>query len=324
MRRVLHGVRISVEPGLSADLCRALLDALAAGDPGQPADLTISISPSERPVPQDAGGRPILFHGLLRGRDLGGAVRLTDGASAVEISGDGRAISGVVHAPRAGERPFDHVLLAVAVAVALRSHGLFHVHAATLLAPDGAAVLVPGAGGSGKTTLALALALGGFTACGDDLCFLSRRAGTPAVVPVPRAFHVAERTARAFPALAARLGAAVPSGKRELDLRRALPGTRPAPPSLPLPAALLFPSVAGAPATAVRPRPPEEAFDALLDASALAVVDAMPGAAEHVALLGEVVRAGRALDVALGEDLLAAPARVAGRIAAAIAAPGVG
>lgn len=322
MRRVLHGVRISVEPGLSADLCRALLDALAPGDPGQPADLSISVSASERPVPQDAGGRPILFHGLLRGRDLGGAVRITDGASAVEISADGRAISGVVHAPRSGERPFDHVLLAVAVAIALRSHGLFHVHAATLLAPDGAAVLVPGAGGSGKTTLALALALGGFTACGDDLCFLSGRGGIPAVVPVPRAFHVAERTARAFPALAARLGAAVPSGKRELDLRRALPGTRPA--SLPLPAALLFPAVAGAPDTAVRPRSPEEAFDALLDSSALAVVDAMPRAAEHVALLGEVVRAGRALDVALGEDLLAAPARVAERIAAAVAAHAVG
>lgn len=317
MRRVLHGVRLAVAPGLSVDLCRALLDALAPGDPADPADVTISISASERPVPADAGGRPIFFHGLLRGRDVGGAVRITDGTSAVEISADGRAISGLVHVSGAGERTFDHVLLAVAVAVALRSHGLYHVHAATLVAPGGAVVLVPGAGGAGKTTLALALAERGFVAWGDDLCFLTRRGGAPAVVPVPRAFHVATRTAEAFPRLAAALGAPVPSGKRALDLRGTLPARRP--PSLPLPATLLFPAVADGPRTAITPRTPEAAFDALLDSSALAVVDAMPGAAEHVALLGDVVRGARALDVALGEDLLSDPGGVAAALAAAVA-----
>jgi hypothetical protein len=318
VRRVLHGVRIAVEPGLSADLCRALLDALPPDGADGPPDVSISVRASEHRVRHDAAGRPILFHGLLHGREVGGAVRLTDGASAVEISCDGRAITGLVHAPAGDERPFDHVLLVVALAVALRSHGLYHVHAALLVAPDGATVLVPGSGGAGKTTLALALASRGFSPRGDDVCFLTRRGGAPAVVPVPRTFHVAERTARAFPGLARHLGAPVPSGKRELDLRRALPGPRSS--ALPLPSALLFPSVAGAPRTVVSPRSPEAAFEGLLDSSALAMVDAMPGAKEHVALLGEVVRGGRALDVILGEDLLADPARVAGAVAAALAA----
>lgn len=319
MRRVLHGVRIGVEPGLSADLCRALLDALAPGDPAEPADVTISIRASARPVPADARGRPIFFHGVLRGRDLGDAVRITDGTSAIEVSADGRAISGLVHVPGADARTFDHVLLAVGVAVALRSHGLYHLHAASLVAPDGAVVLVPGSGGAGKTTLALALAQQGHVAWGDDLCFLTARGGAPAVVPVPRAFHVSDQTARAFPALAARLGAPVASGKRALDLRVALPGQRPA--SLPLPAVLLFPAVAGGPRTSLRPRSPEAAFDGLLESSALAVVDAMAGAAEHLALLGEVVRGARALEVALGADLLADPPGAAARVAAALATP---
>jgi hypothetical protein len=318
VRRVLHGVRIAVEPGLSADLCRALLDALPPDGADGPPDVSISVRASERPVPHLDAGRPILFHGLLRGRELGGGVRLTDGTSAVEISGDGSAITGLVHAPASGERPFDHVLLVVALAVALRSHGLYHVHAATLVGPDGSTVLVPGSGGAGKTTLALALAAGGFVPCGDDVCFLTRRGGAAAVVPVPRAFHVAVRTARAFPQLARWLGVPVPSGKRELDLRGAFQGVRPA--TLSLPGALLFPAVAGGPRTDVAPRNPEAAFVGLLDSSALAVVDAMPGAAEHVALLGEIVRGGRSLDVTLGEDLLADPAQVAGRVAAALGA----
>lgn len=319
MRRVLHGVRIAAAPGLSADVCRALLEAAAPGDAADPADVTVSVRASRRPVPPDPRGRPILFHGVLRGREVDGAVRLTDGTSAVEVSADGRTITGTVHLPDGGARPFDHVLLAVAFAVALRSHGLFHVHAATLVAPGGAVVLVPGSGGAGKTTLALALAARGFTACGDDLCFLTRRGGAPAVVPVPRPFHVAEGTARAFPALAPLLGAPVPSGKRELDPRRALPGPRPG--ALPLPSGLLFPSVAAAARTEVRRRSPEEAFDGLLESSALAVVDAMAGAAEHLALLGELVRGARALDVALGADLLADPPGAAARVAAALATP---
>lgn len=317
MRRRLHGVRIAAAPGLSEDLCRALLDGLEPDDGAAPPDLTIAVDESDRPVPADAGGRPLFFQGELRAFALGGAVRIADGASAVEISADGRRLTGAVHAPPGGERVFDHVLLAVALAVALRSHRLYHLHAATLRAPGGATVLVPGGGGAGKTTLTLALAARGFAPVGDDLCFLRREGDAPVLVPVPRAFHVAERTARAFPELAPLLGGAVPSGKRELDPRRAFPGPRPA--ALPAPAAVLFPRVAAG-ETAVAPRAPEAAFEALLESSALVVVDGLPGAREHLALLGDLVRGARSLDVLLGEDLLADPGRVGGAVAAAIGA----
>jgi hypothetical protein len=302
VRRVLQGVQIAAAPGLAEDLCRSLLGALEPGDPGEPPDLVITARPSEAPVPPAPGGRPIFFHGVLRGSEHAGAVRVTDGSSSVEISADGRAIDGTVHVAARGERPFDHVLLAVALAIALRSRGLYHLHAAALVAPGGGVVLVPGAGGAGKTTLALALAARGFAPIADDLCFLTRRGGAPAIVPVRRAFHVAERTAEAFPALAPLLGAPVPSGKRELDPVRAFGA--PPPGRLGLPATLLFPEVTGGPRTMVAPMEPEAAFDALLASSALVVVDAMPGAAEHLALLGEVLRSACALRVQLAEDLL--------------------
>jgi hypothetical protein len=317
MRRLLHGVRIEVAPGLSEDLCRALLAALAPGDAGAPPDLVVSVEESRRPVPQDGGGRPIFVHGVLRGWARGGAIRLADGASAVEIAPDGRRISGAIHVEPGAGRPSDRGLLALALAVALRSHGLYHLHAAALASREGATVLVPGTGGSGKTTLALALASAGYTPACDDVCFLARDGGAAVVVPVPRAFHVGEQTARAFPGVAAHLGAAVASGKRELDPRRAL-GIQP-PARLAPPAALLFPSIAGAPRTATAPRAPEEAFEGLLASSALVVVDGMPGAREHLALLGELVRGAVALDVTLGDDVLAEPGRVARAVDAAAA-----
>lgn len=313
---MIHGVRLAVEPGLSEALCRALLAALPPGDPGEPPDLVVSIAESASPVPQDVGGRLILQHGNLRGWARDGAVRVGDGSSAVEISADGRRITGAVHVAAGGERPFDHVLLAFAVAVALRSHGLYHLHAAALGSPGGATVLVPGEGGAGKTTLALALATAGFTPACDDLCFLARGADGPVVVPVPRAFHVAARTAAAFPDLAPHLGAPVPSGKRAVDPLRALGVAGAA--ALPRPAALLFPAVGAAPRTVLSPRAPEETFDALLAASALVTVDGMPGAREHLGLLGALVRSARALDVRLGEDVLRDPGRVAAAVAAAL------
>lgn len=315
MRRRLHGVRITAAPGPSEELFRALLDLLAPDGGDGPPDLEIAVGASERPVPAEAGGRGIFVHGSLRGWEQDGAVRVADGASAVVISADGRRLTGAVYAPAGGVRFFEHELLAMAVAIALRSHGLYHVHGATLVAPDGTAVLVPGAGGAGKTTLTLALAAAGFTPVSDDLCFLARSGGAPVLVPVPRAFHVAERTARAFPALGPLLGGPVASGKRELDPRRAFPGARPV--TLPSPAALLFPRVGG-PESTVGARPAEEAFEAFLGSSALGVVDAMPGAREHLALLGEILRGARALDVRLGADLFRETGRVAARIAAAV------
>lgn len=74
-----------------------------------------------------------------------------------------------------------------------RRHDLFHLHAAALAAPDGAAtLLIVGESGSGKTTLALGLMAEGFRPFGDDVAFLDP--SSLALLPLRRAFHVRART----------------------------------------------------------------------------------------------------------------------------------
>ena len=74
-----------------------------------------------------------------------------------------------------------------------RRHDLFHLHGAALAAPDGAgAVLLVGASGAGKTTLALGLMARGFLPYGDDVILIEPASG--ALHAVPRAFHLREPT----------------------------------------------------------------------------------------------------------------------------------
>ncbi len=58
---------------------------------------------------------------------------------------------------------------------------------------------VAGGAGAGKSSRTLALLEAGCSYLGDDAVFLSVRGGSPAVLALPRPFHVAPRTAAAFP-----------------------------------------------------------------------------------------------------------------------------
>lgn len=72
----------------------------------------------------------------------------------------------------------------------LNQHGMQMVHGAAV-SVDGSAVLLAGAGGSGKSTTALACALAGMGYLGDDYC---------AVDPARQTVHMVYRTAKALPA----------------------------------------------------------------------------------------------------------------------------
>lgn len=69
------------------------------------------------------------------------------------------------------------------------TRGGFHLHGAALLAPSGeASLLVLGASGAGKTTLALALMARGFLPFADDIVFIDPDTLVPRALQ--RAFHV--------------------------------------------------------------------------------------------------------------------------------------
>ena len=205
------------------------------------------------------------------------------------------------------------MLLLVALVLALRWRGIFHLHAGALAAPDGRGILVAGGAGAGKSTLTLALLEAGCSYLGDDAVFLSTRGGDLAVLALPRPFHVAPRTAGAFPRVGALLSDLLPAGeKRRLDPRQAWPGRER--PGMGAPSLILLPRVSGERTTLVEQLSSAEAMGALIESSTLVVVDGLPGGAEHLEVLRRVADRARAFRVESGLDLLEAPAETVDRL----------
>jgi hypothetical protein len=167
-------------------------------------------------------------------------------------------------------------------------------------------------GGAAKTTLALALASCGFVPLGDDAAFVTERGGRVHVVGLRRPFHVGERTAAAFPALAPQLGAAASNGKRPFNAHAAFPAHRTGATSLP--DVLLLPEIVDTPRTTVETASSADALGALIECGALVVVDAMPAVADQLTLLRAIADGARTFRVRLGEDLLHEPALCVARI----------
>ena len=100
---------------------------------------------------------------------------------------------------------------------ALPRLGRHLVHAAAVGDARGA-VLVAGLSGAGKSTTALAAALGGMTIAGDDHVLLEAR-GDEVVVHAPyRAGRISEASLELLPQLRPHARAPVPAGKRVVDL----------------------------------------------------------------------------------------------------------
>ena len=78
------------------------------------------------------------------------------------------------------------------------------LHGATLSTAQGAAVIA-GPSGAGKSTLALALGARGYRVGGDDLALLLPETGE--VCPLPRCFHLDQRSRRLLRALGLRIPA---------------------------------------------------------------------------------------------------------------------
>ncbi|MGA8890146.1 MAG: hypothetical protein WB493_01165 [Anaeromyxobacteraceae bacterium] len=310
MRREFHGLRIEVDGDPAAVAGAAeLLGALpvAAGPP----DLEIRLRASP-PQPRPPGARAF-YHGVVDAFLDGADVLVWDGASLARARSGGRIVEVDV-APESlrDGHAFAHVFLLIAVVVALRWRSLFHVHAGALVSPGGRGMLVAGGAGAGKSTLTLALLEAGCDYLGDDAVFV-RAPADPAVLALPRAFHVAPRTATAFPRIAATLGTLLPAGeKRRLDARVAWPGRERM--TMPLPGVILLPTVEGGPATRVDPVSAAEALGALIESSTYVVVGGLPGAMDHLEALKEVADGARAFRVGLGEDLLERPAETARRV----------
>lgn len=83
----------------------------------------------------------------------------------------------------------------------LRERGLFHLHAAGVVAPDGRAWLLAGESGSGKSTLTYAAARAGWKVLGDDGVPIEKREDCVLAHPSREPIDVSIELSDAFPEL---------------------------------------------------------------------------------------------------------------------------
>ncbi len=313
MRLRFQGFGLSVEGDPRAALAAAeLLGALPEDRSTGAPDLRLVLRASG-PAPRPAGARRF-YHGILDCHGEGDDLLLWDGHSLARVRAGGALVEvDVADESLRDGYLFAHVLLLVSLVLALRWRGLFHLHAGGLVAPGGRGILVAGGAGAGKSTLTLALLEAGCAYLGDDAVFLSVRGDEASVLSLPRPFHVAPRTAEAFPRVAALLSDLLPTGdKRRLDPRLAWPGLERS--SMRAPSLLLLPHVSGGAVTTVEPLSSADALGALIESSMLVVVDELPRQREHMEVLRGVSDGMRAWRVESGLDLLARPEATVERI----------
>jgi hypothetical protein len=333
----LHGVTIAWSTaGLTRD---PLAELFAALDPVAFAlDGSRTVRIEVRPAPPGAaadpraeGWEPSFFHGVVDAYRGAGGFLIWDRASRVRVPPDGAPLEAEIAAADHEIVPGSTgTVLQIALMLALRRAGLFHLHAAALVLRSGVPVLVVGGSGAGKTTTTLALLEAGAAYLGDDALYVTAggspgddggRAPKPPggvdVIAFPREFHLGPATLATFPRLAPLAGPPAGHGdKRPLDPARAYPGRLRLFFSLPAPGALaLFPSVTAAEGTALVPLARADAFGHLLASSGALVVPGIAGRDENLAVLAALLRAVQCHALCLGADALAAPTAVADRIA---------
>jgi len=88
-----------------------------------------------------------------------------------------------------------------ALLLLLRSHGLYHLHAAAVVSPRNQLYLICGAPHSGKTTLATALGLAGWRPISDDSLLVHARESAAQLIALKKSFHLANEILDRWPAL---------------------------------------------------------------------------------------------------------------------------
>jgi hypothetical protein len=324
----LHGVPLSWsgEEGLE-DPLSDLLDAFGPAEPrdGVGAESGASIvlrraKESDAADPSAEGHAPAFFQGVVQAfyervaaPQTPSAFILWDRASRVRVPLDGAPIEAAIAPPEREIVPGSAAgMLHIALVIALRLEGLFHLHAAAIV-HRGQSILIAGGSGAGKTTTAIALIEAGGDYLGDDALFLRDAGAGVEILAFPRAFHVGPATLRAFPRLApfAHPRAAHPD-KLAVDPREAFPGR--ARMTAPPPSTFLFPSIHSS-LTETAPIEKADALGYLLASSAAVLIDGMPCRNENIALLrklvqGALARGAMTREIRLGQDILTSPAEV--------------
>lgn len=305
---LLHGVRLETRAE-SAALREALANRLrffateATGAPDCRFDFRLVTSEelAQAGALADASGQLLVEEGEARiiYHKPTDAMYLSfrDGLIAVIYGSSSRAEILVPEDAVESIRRLKHAVFMLPLIELLRPHGLYNTHAAGL-AVNGKGLLFPAECGSGKTTLTLTLARGGFEFLSDDLIFLKQDGQQVSMHAFPDDVDLTEDTRRIFPELEPHLRPEIPGcPKRQVSPAQAY-GARIAAECAP--AAVICPRVAHTDHTRLERLSSLEAFPEF----AQNVTLARPKAAQkHLNIIGALLRQVPCYRMHTGRDL---------------------
>lgn len=313
MKVLLAGLVVEASaPAALAPAVLPLFEACVAAPAEAPPDLTLTARAISEPI-EPPSARSLFYASEWHAHSTPEGWALFDGASRIGVASDGRTVDIALHPSSLDDLDAVRVVgVMAAVLLAMRRHGLFHLHGGCVRRADGVTVLVAGDSGHGKSTTTLAMLEPGACIVGDDTLLLRATDAGVEVHGFPRWFHVTETTWRAFGWLEEAVveNRRTVLGKRCIDPRRLARGRLVT--SLPWasPAVLLLPRVDADQPTEWSTVDAADAFGALLVASAWVVVDDIPGREAHLELLGALTRVAVPVDARMGRDALADPSVV--------------
>ncbi len=88
-----------------------------------------------------------------------------------------------------------------ALLLLLRSRGLYHLHAAAVVSPDGKLWLICGSRASGKTTLTTALGIAGWRPISDDSLLIGSDGDSPQMFALKKYFHLGDELLKRWRAM---------------------------------------------------------------------------------------------------------------------------
>ena len=149
----------------------------------------------------------------ITGATVGDDARLTHDAGAQLWVRGGRLARGVGY--ETASRPSRQALARAGAILRLRRRGRYHIHASGVVDPLGRAWVLTGLSGSGKSTMAYALARRGWTVLGDDSVILEHTGAGVMAHPWREALRVSIRLEPEFPELAGEESRVMPGDPRD-------------------------------------------------------------------------------------------------------------
>lgn len=190
-----------------------------------------------------------------------------------------------------------HLVLTIFLVDILRRRGWYSLHAAGF-SEGGAAVLIPGTSGVGKSTLSVALLRAKFDYLTDDMVFLSRRSDNFVVRGLAEDIDVSEKTIGFFPELDFLLRAPKTEGftKRQLCIDEVY-GTKPAIEARP--AVIILPRISGKQESLLTRIESDEAF---LEIVPNVLLTEQTACQTHITVLAELVKRVDCYRLETGQD----------------------